>query len=110
MEEKRQQGAPRQAQPGPSQGGNRPGRSPQAKFSPLGGGRSRGGNRSGGGRGRGRLRQGAPNPPQAPPMRPNKDTTAAPDKKPVPPLAPGNICIIPLGGVEEIGRNMTLVE
>lgn len=28
----------------------------------------------------------------------------------VPPLAPGDIRIIPLGGVEEIGRNMTMVE
>lgn len=28
----------------------------------------------------------------------------------IPPLAPGNIRIIPLGGVEEIGRNMTMVE
>ncbi len=28
----------------------------------------------------------------------------------IPPLAPGDIRIIPLGGVEEIGRNMTIVE
>lgn len=28
----------------------------------------------------------------------------------IPPLAPGNIRIIPLGGVEEIGMNMTMVE
>lgn len=28
----------------------------------------------------------------------------------IPPLAPGNIRIIPLGGVEEIGRNMTMIE
>ena len=28
----------------------------------------------------------------------------------IPPLAPGNIRIIPLGGVEEIGKNMTAVE
>ncbi len=36
-----------------------------------------------------------------------------PQKKPhdiIPPLAPGNIRIIPLGGVEEIGRNMTAIE
>ncbi len=32
------------------------------------------------------------------------------DEKPIPPLQEGNIRIIPLGGVEEIGRNMTLVE
>jgi ribonuclease J len=35
---------------------------------------------------------------------------ANPDEKPIPPLEPGNIRIIPLGGVEEIGRNMTAVE
>src|SRR3989344_5274567 len=28
----------------------------------------------------------------------------------IPPLAPGNVRIIPLGGVEEIGKNMTVVE
>ncbi len=28
----------------------------------------------------------------------------------VPPLAPGNIRIVPLGGVEEIGKNMTAIE
>lgn len=36
-----------------------------------------------------------------------------PIKKPndiIPPLAEGNIRIIPLGGVEEIGRNMTVIE
>ncbi|OGC87773.1 hypothetical protein A3D70_00575, partial [Candidatus Adlerbacteria bacterium RIFCSPHIGHO2_02_FULL_54_18] len=32
------------------------------------------------------------------------------DERPIPPLAAGTIRIIPLGGVEEIGRNMTLVE
>ena len=32
------------------------------------------------------------------------------DDKPIPPLEAGNIRIIPLGGVEEIGRNMTAVE
>ncbi len=29
---------------------------------------------------------------------------------PIPPVAPGNIRIIPLGGVEEIGMNMTVIE
>ena len=113
MEEKKQVGAPRQAQPGPSQGGNRPGRSPQATRSPLGGGRGRGGSgRSGSGRGsRGRLRQGGPKPHQAHPVRADIGSGIPnPEDKPVPPLAPGNIRIIPLGGVEEIGRNMTLVE
>ncbi|MBI5816990.1 MAG: RNase J family beta-CASP ribonuclease [Candidatus Yonathbacteria bacterium] len=28
----------------------------------------------------------------------------------IPPLAPGNVRVIPLGGVEEIGKNMTVVE
>ena len=30
--------------------------------------------------------------------------------KKIPPLAPGNVRIIPLGGVEEIGKNMTAIE
>ena len=32
------------------------------------------------------------------------------DQAPIPPLAKGNIRIMPLGGVEEIGRNMTAIE
>ena len=32
------------------------------------------------------------------------------DERPIPPLEQGNIRIIPLGGVEEIGKNMTMVE
>ena len=39
--------------------------------------------------------------------------TPLPTKKPadiIPPLAPGDIRIVPLGGVEEIGRNMTAIE
>ena len=32
------------------------------------------------------------------------------EEKPIPPLEPGNIRVIPLGGVEEIGRNMVAIE
>jgi len=39
-----------------------------------------------------------------------RDTSGNGEEKPIPPLEPGNIRIVPLGGVEEIGRNMTAVE
>lgn len=47
--------------------------------------------------------------------RPNNNSNNRQPKKmsqnsKIPPLAPGDIRIIPVGGVEEIGRNMTLVE
>ncbi len=78
------------------------------------GGRSTGGRGGRGGkRGDFRSRSG-PKPHQVHPVR--RDISEYPsseangDEKPIPPLAPGNIRIIPLGGVEEIGRNMTLVE
>jgi ribonuclease J len=75
---------------------------------PQGAGR---GGKSGGGRGgRGRLRREGPRPHQTPPTREVRDTAPNPDEKPIPPLEAGNIRIIPLGGVEEIGRNMTAVE
>lgn len=63
-------------------------------------------------RGRGRLRQGGPRPHQAHPVRDIPDHTPMlnGDEKPIPPLEPGNIRIIPLGGVEEIGKNMSMVE
>lgn len=41
--------------------------------------------------------------------RPKRSEGRAPAEK-IPALAPGDIRIIPLGGVEEIGRNMTMVE
>lgn len=78
------------------------------------GGRSRGNFRGGHGRGRGRLRSGGPKPhqphPPRPDLTPSNGSGNGSDDKPIPPLAPGNIRIIPLGGVEEIGRNMTMVE
>ncbi len=64
-------------------------------------------------------RRGGPKPHQVHPMREPIDHSAqglgtlngnGTEEKPIPPLAPGNIRIIPLGGVEEIGRNMTMVE
>jgi len=69
-------------------------------------------------RGRGRGRMGSrsgPKPHQVPPPRPvmssgSEASKNGADEKPIPPLEPGNIRIIPLGGVEEIGRNMTAVE
>ncbi len=71
-----------------------------------------GGNR-GGGRGRGRIRHGGPRPHQPHPPRETAESSVTSlngDEQPIPALEPGNIRIIPLGGVEEIGRNMTAVE
>lgn len=63
-----------------------------------------------GGHGRGsRPRHGGPRPHQTPPPREFRETKNG-EEKPVPPLENGNIRIIPLGGVEEIGKNMTAVE
>lgn len=48
--------------------------------------------------------------------RPRKSTGAAPrssyngENKPIPPLEENGVRIVPLGGVEEVGRNMTVVE
>jgi len=87
-------------------------RGPGRKFGP---GRAGGRGRSpagAAGRGRGRLRQGGPKPHQPHPVReiPEHTPLLNGDERPIPPLAAGTIRIIPLGGVEEIGRNMTLVE
>jgi len=44
------------------------------------------------------------------PLRSAKPLQKKNGSEKIPPLAPGNIRIIPLGGVEEIGKNMTAVE
>src|SRR6185437_14099444 len=87
------------------QGGNR-GRGQR----PQGGGNGGGSRNKNGRGGRGRLRREGPRPHQTPPTREVRDSAPNPDEKPIPPLEAGNIRIIPLGGVEEIGRNMTMVE
>jgi len=103
-------------QPAPKAGAghNRPPRQGGGKGRRPFGAKAGGGFGGRGGRG-GRPRQGGPRPHQVHPVReihagqigvgPNG---AAEDK--IPPLEPGNIRIIPLGGVEEIGRNMTAME
>ncbi len=80
----------------------------KGKFNRSGTGGGRGFNRRGG-KG-GRPRQGGPRPHQAPPPREFSEKPQNGDEVKIPPLLPGNIRIIPLGGVEEIGRNMTMVE
>jgi len=40
----------------------------------------------------------------------SEHTKPRPVQKEIPPLAPGDIRIIPIGGVEQIGQNMTVVE
>ena len=56
------------------------------------------------------LRRGGPRPHQPHPPREIPNQQANGDEKPIPPLEAGNIRIVPLGGVEEIGRNMTAIE
>jgi len=75
-------------------------------------GPARPGHAAGRGKSRGRIRHGGPRPHQPHPVREISDHTPMlnGDEKPIPPLEPGNIRIIPLGGVEEIGKNMTMVE
>ncbi|MEI7720038.1 MAG: ribonuclease J [bacterium] len=97
----------------PSKGPHRPhtarpsgtGTGPRRPFSGGQGGNR--GKRSGPGR------AGSPRPHQAHPVRelpiPGSQSGNG-DEKPIPPLGTGNIRIIPLGGVEEIGRNMTCIE
>ncbi|MEK7612561.1 MAG: ribonuclease J [Patescibacteria group bacterium] len=56
-----------------------------------------------------RPRHGGPRPHQPHPPREVLPQNGS-DEKPIPQLEQGNIRIVPLGGVEEIGRNMTAVE
>ncbi|MBP9821415.1 MAG: ribonuclease J [Candidatus Pacebacteria bacterium] len=86
--------------PIPGNNTGRPAGAPNRFFRPRNNAQ-RGGFRNGGGRGNGGPRGNRPG--------------GAPSggKKPhdvIPPLAPGDIRIIPIGGVEEIQKNMTLVE
>jgi ribonuclease J len=62
-------------------------------------------NSSSNNRRRGQMRR--PEPPQ---RRLTNTVQRAPESGHIPPLAPGNIRIIPLGGVEKIGMNMTAIE
>ncbi len=61
-------------------------------------------------------RNNGPRPHQSPPPREvsehshNGNGNSNPEEMTIPPLEAGNIRIIPLGGVEEIGRNMTAFE
>lgn len=83
---------------------------PRTKGSGRGNRRPFGGAGKSGGRGsRRRLERGGrkPNQPFAPRELPNAPQNG---EEKIPSLEPGNIRIIPLGGVEEIGRNMTMVE
>jgi len=75
-------------------------------------GRSGGSGRGGGQRGgRGGRPQHARRQAFAPrPMGTSSFEERNADEKPVPPLQPGHVRIIPLGGVEEVGRNMTVIE
>lgn len=77
----------------------RPSGTPNRFYRPRNNNAQRGGFRGGGGRGG--PRGGRPG------------STPSGGKKPhdvIPPLAPGDIRVIPIGGVEEIQKNMTLVE
>lgn len=96
----------------PRSGGSRGGSSRGGNsHSGVGAHASSAGGRSGGSRGgsRGPMRRpGKPNRMPRPPARQAIDKPS--EIGHIPPLAPGNIRVIPLGGVEEIGMNMSIVE
>ncbi len=72
------------------------------------GGQSRGGN--GGGRGRRPSSGGRRPAPRGGQGRISIPSRTKENTAPIPPIQKGNIRIIPLGGVEEIGKNMTVIE
>ncbi|HVV38998.1 MAG TPA: ribonuclease J [Candidatus Paceibacterota bacterium] len=100
-------------QPAP-RGGTSHNRPPRTQQGRGGNRRSFGKGGFGGRGGKGRPRSGGPRPHQVHPPRevPASGMSAANGQQEdkIPPLETGNIRIIPLGGVEEIGRNMTAIE
>ncbi len=92
-------------------GGRRPhnggGRPHHPKGAPSGGARRGGGPSRGGGGGR----RGGHAPMRRPKTQPaHTRFERAPSGKIIPPPEPGVLRVIPLGGVEEIGKNMTVIE
>jgi len=82
--------------------GGRPNQNRQRHHGPSRGGRGGGFRKGGHGGSRGNFTRGS---------QPIKHNQEKRDASPIiPPVPPENIRIIPLGGVEEIGRNMTVIE
>lgn len=107
MEQSQSNGSPRPQSRGSSRGSYRGQKRTPSSRGPGGRGRpSRGGQRRFGGRNN--------RPPRRPAQKPLRDSGLAPLKDTealsLPPLTEDMVRIIPLGGVEEVGRNMTAVE
>lgn len=75
-----------------------------------GGNRKSGGNRNGRRRGGNHNRQQRRGNPRGKFREQNGNVNGAHERQPIPPIEGDNIRIIPLGGVEEVGRNMTVIE